>query len=182
MRAVHAVSVVSVEQAAQDILSSVQKAEQQSGFKIISAYVGISGRDIAPALSQSQGRPVEQGVLTIATAPNGPAARAGIRGAQRQQDGSGGDIIVAIDDQAVGKSDDIGTLLDGKKPGDQVTVRVNRGGQEQAIQVQLAAWPSTEVQASGVTPRLPGQPGLPVQPSNPRRPGLPQTPGLPVMP
>src|SRR5437763_8764424 len=35
--------VASVEQAAQDIQSSVQKAEQQSGFKIISAFVGISG-------------------------------------------------------------------------------------------------------------------------------------------
>jgi cell division protein FtsA len=35
--------VTSVEQAGQDIQSSVQKAEQQSGFKIISAYVGISG-------------------------------------------------------------------------------------------------------------------------------------------
>jgi cell division protein FtsA len=36
-------SVVSVEQAANDIQSSIQKAEQQSGFKIISAYVTISG-------------------------------------------------------------------------------------------------------------------------------------------
>jgi cell division protein FtsA len=36
-------TVVSVEQAAQDIQTSVQKAEQQSGFKIISAYVSISG-------------------------------------------------------------------------------------------------------------------------------------------
>lgn len=35
--------VVSVEQAAQDIQSSVAKAEQQSGFKILSAYVSISG-------------------------------------------------------------------------------------------------------------------------------------------
>src|SRR5437764_139473 len=35
--------VASIEQAAQDIQNSVQKAEQQSGFKIISAYVGISG-------------------------------------------------------------------------------------------------------------------------------------------
>jgi cell division protein FtsA len=35
--------VASVEQAAQDIQSSVAKAEQQSGFKIISAYVSISG-------------------------------------------------------------------------------------------------------------------------------------------
>jgi cell division protein FtsA len=36
-------TVVSVEQAAHDIQSSIQKAEQQSGFKIISAYVTISG-------------------------------------------------------------------------------------------------------------------------------------------
>jgi cell division protein FtsA len=35
--------VVSIEQAAQDIQSSIAKAEQQSGFKILSAYVSISG-------------------------------------------------------------------------------------------------------------------------------------------
>lgn len=38
--------VVSTEQAAHDILSSVQKAEQQSAFKIISAFVGIGGAHI----------------------------------------------------------------------------------------------------------------------------------------
>src|SRR5918999_939845 len=38
--------VVSIEQAAQDIQSSVSKAEQQSGFKILSAYVGVSGSHI----------------------------------------------------------------------------------------------------------------------------------------
>src|SRR5258706_14694497 len=35
--------VVSVDQAAHDIQSSVEKAQQQSGFKILSAYVTISG-------------------------------------------------------------------------------------------------------------------------------------------
>src|ERR687885_2660021 len=35
--------VASIDQAAQDIQSSVAKAEQQSGFKILSAYVSISG-------------------------------------------------------------------------------------------------------------------------------------------
>src|SRR3712207_6716839 len=35
--------VVSIEQAAQDIQSSIGKAEQQAGFKILSAYVSISG-------------------------------------------------------------------------------------------------------------------------------------------
>jgi cell division protein FtsA len=35
--------VVSVDQAAHDIQSSIEKAQQQSGFKILSAYVTISG-------------------------------------------------------------------------------------------------------------------------------------------
>src|SRR5436853_7134113 len=35
--------VVSVDQAAHDIQTSVEKAQQQSGFKILSAYVTISG-------------------------------------------------------------------------------------------------------------------------------------------
>lgn len=35
--------VASIDQAAQDIQSSVAKAEQQSGFKILSAYVSVSG-------------------------------------------------------------------------------------------------------------------------------------------
>src|SRR4051794_24840150 len=38
--------VASVEQAANDIQNSIQKAEQQSGFKIISAFVTISGSHI----------------------------------------------------------------------------------------------------------------------------------------
>ncbi|MCC7106177.1 MAG: cell division protein FtsA [Chloroflexi bacterium] len=38
--------VVSVEEAARQIQASVQKAEQQSGFKILSAYVTISGSHI----------------------------------------------------------------------------------------------------------------------------------------
>ena len=38
--------VVSVDQAAHDIQSSIEKAQQQSGFKILSAYVTISGSHI----------------------------------------------------------------------------------------------------------------------------------------
>ena len=39
--------VVNVDEAVQAISSSVQKAEQQSGFKIISAFVGIAGAHIS---------------------------------------------------------------------------------------------------------------------------------------
>jgi len=43
--------VVDVDEAVQAITSSVQKAEQQSGFKIMSAFVGISGAHISSANS-----------------------------------------------------------------------------------------------------------------------------------
>ncbi len=43
--------VVDVDDAVQAISSSVQKAEQQSGFKIMSAFVGISGAHISSANS-----------------------------------------------------------------------------------------------------------------------------------
>ena len=43
--------VVDVDEAVQAIAASVQKAEQQSGFKIMSAFVGISGAHISSANS-----------------------------------------------------------------------------------------------------------------------------------
>jgi cell division protein FtsA len=43
--------VVDVDEAMQAIAASVQKAEQQSGFKIMSAFVGISGAHISSANS-----------------------------------------------------------------------------------------------------------------------------------
>lgn len=44
--------VVNVDEAVQSIEASVHKAEQQSGLKVVSAYVGISGAHISSANSQ----------------------------------------------------------------------------------------------------------------------------------
>src|SRR5262245_51768047 len=44
--------VVNPEEVIESIVSAVQKAEQQSGFKIVSAFVGISGAHIATQTSQ----------------------------------------------------------------------------------------------------------------------------------
>jgi len=43
--------VVSVDDAQESIEASVAKAEQQSGFKIVSAYVGVAGQHISSANS-----------------------------------------------------------------------------------------------------------------------------------
>jgi cell division protein FtsA len=44
--------VVNPEEVVESIVSAVQKAEQQSGFKIVSAFVGISGAHISTQTSQ----------------------------------------------------------------------------------------------------------------------------------
>src|SRR5437764_214835 len=44
--------VVSPEEVVESIVSAVNKAEQQSGFKIVSAFVGISGAHISTQTSQ----------------------------------------------------------------------------------------------------------------------------------
>src|ERR1051326_9161957 len=44
--------VVSPEEVVESIVSAVNKAEQQSGFKIVSAFVGISGAHITTQGSQ----------------------------------------------------------------------------------------------------------------------------------
>src|SRR5690349_6894584 len=45
--------IVSVDEAVESIASAVAKAEQQSGFKIESAYVGVAGRDITSTNSHA---------------------------------------------------------------------------------------------------------------------------------
>src|SRR5918912_864187 len=44
--------VVNPDEVVESIVGAVQKAEQQSGFKIVSAFVGISGAHISPQPSR----------------------------------------------------------------------------------------------------------------------------------
>jgi S1-C subfamily serine protease len=81
------------------------------------AYLGVSTRD----------------ALVLATLSNGPAAEAGIRE---------GDVIVEVAGEAVGSATDLGEVLDGLRPGEQVEVRViGEDGDERAQTVRLGTRP-----------------------------------------
>lgn len=114
----------------------------EAGQVVQHAYLGVAVRNVTPALAETLGLPVQQGVLVMGVDPNGPAAQAGLRGPRNPQSMAGADVIVAIDGQTVASFDDLDRLLDAHQPGDVVGVTVQRGGQQVTLQVKLGQWSS----------------------------------------
>ena len=111
-------------------------------------WLGISGSDINPTVAKALSLPVKEGVMIAQVAPNGPAARAGLRGSQRRvRVGNylinvGGDIIQALDGERIATVDDLTAFLDDrKKVGDEVRVDALRDGKAFAITVRLGELP-----------------------------------------
>ncbi|HET9401042.1 MAG TPA: trypsin-like peptidase domain-containing protein [Candidatus Acidoferrales bacterium] len=96
-----------------------------------------------PGLADALELPVSQGLLVERIASDSPAARAGIRGGNKivlaglQRLIIGGDVIVAVDGQAVNSPLDISLALNHKHPGDTVALTVYRGGRKMDISVKL---------------------------------------------
>ena len=106
------------------------------------------GRIARPALGISAANDTLQralrlppGVALVQVPANGPAGRAGLRPFARAADGSvtAGDVITAINDEAVNKLDDMLTLLEKRQPGDKVTLTVWRAGKSRQQMVTLAS-------------------------------------------
>ena len=84
---------------------------------------------------------VPEGVALVQVTPGGPAARAGLKAFARNRDGSiaAGDVITAINDEAVKSLDDMLTLLEKHQPGDNVTLTLWRQGTNRRQAVVLAS-------------------------------------------
>jgi S1-C subfamily serine protease len=111
-------------------------------------WLGISGLDINPTVAKALSLPVKEGVMIAQVAPNGPAARAGLRGSQRRvrvgnyMVNVGGDIIQSLDSQKIASVDDLTAFLDErKKAGDDVRVEVLRDGKPLSVAVRLGELP-----------------------------------------
>ena len=97
---------------------------------------------VRPWLGVSTGTAIgRQGAVVRNVSPGGPAAAAGLR-ATRAVDGRGGDVITAIDGQAVTTPDDVSRLIEGKAPGDRVRVDVERDGSSRSVTVTLGRRPN----------------------------------------
>lgn len=108
------------------------------------AYVGITTRDVTPALAREYGLAARRGALIEDVVARGPAARAGIRGSSRQElfQGEpvpvGGDVIVGLAGETVERADDVARIVTERlRPGQTVRVQLLRGGKGEARTVEL---------------------------------------------
>jgi len=106
--------------------------------------LGISTRDVSSLRNQID-LPVEDGVLIYQVARGGGAATAGLRGVQQTETGDVelGDIIVAINNDKVGNSDDLFRVLDKHQIGDTVQVQILRDGRRMSVPVRLMESPDS---------------------------------------
>lgn len=113
-------------------------------------YLGISGTDVTPDIAQAMNLPSDtRGALVDQVTPGGPAANANLQGSNTNvtingvQGTVGGDIITAIDGQAVHSMSDIIAYLAIHTQVDQtVTLSILRDGKAQNVQVTLGTRPS----------------------------------------
>jgi len=105
--------------------------------------MGIRSLPIGPELAKRMGLAADSGVLIVQIVPGGAAERAGLRaGNQRAYIGNtpimlGGDLIVAIDGDAVADTADIAHIMNRHRAGDTVRVTIFRGKQKMDVNLTL---------------------------------------------
>lgn len=94
-------------------------------------------------LSEAANLPQTGGVLVLNVARGSAAAIAGIQGTWQSEGGeiALGDIITAINNQAVSDGDDLTRLLDSRNVGDTIQVEIVREGGRLTLPVRLLAAP-----------------------------------------
>ena len=96
----------------------------KAGREIKRPYLGVSTGDAATGA----------GALVAAVVPGGPADRAGL---------APGDRITEIGGRRVTRSTDVSPAITSRKPGEKVTVKVSRGGDERTLTITLGTRPGT---------------------------------------
>jgi S1-C subfamily serine protease len=110
--------------------------------------MGVSLQTLTSDIASTFNVDTQGGALVEQVSPGSPAAKAGIRGGsntvtvQGEQFIIGGDVIVKADNTEIQTADDLIAFLGTKKPGDTITVTVERGGKTQDLSVTLAERPT----------------------------------------
>ena len=99
------------------------------------AYLGVSIQDVDGTLAQDLKLKTADGVIVAGVVPGGAAAAAGLR--ER-------DVITAINNRPVRSSPELLESVATRRPGDTVTLTVNRDGRQQQVPLTLKGSASIE--------------------------------------
>lgn len=96
------------------------------------AFLGVTAVSLTPSLQSQYGFSVSSGAIVASVTPGSPADNAGLRT---------GDVITAVDNKAISSAPDLVSAIGAHKPGDKVTLSVNRTGQTTSVDVTLGSRP-----------------------------------------
>jgi S1-C subfamily serine protease len=114
----------------------------RAGKQVQRLWLGISGRALTADLAKQLNLSVNQGVYVINVTSGSPADKVGLKGSGISSGGvptTGGDVITAVDGNAVKSVSDLSNYFASKQVGDQVTLSVVRGGNTMNVQPTLGA-------------------------------------------
>lgn len=104
----------------------------------------LSLDELPPVLLRAVGLTTTQGAMVDKVEPGGPAARSGLRGAQRDAQGrllSLGDVILAVNGKPVRNKAEVVQLLARYRPGDKVRLTLWREGRRLEVTLTMMARP-----------------------------------------
>jgi S1-C subfamily serine protease len=111
------------------------------------AYLGVTTQAIWPQLADELNLDTDTGALISDVVEGGPADDAGLQGATGQETfqgvriRTGGDVILAVNGQPVKDESDLAELVSRQRPGETVTLRILRDGDERDVEVKLEPRP-----------------------------------------
>ena len=117
-----------------------------SSGKVEHAYLGVAIESIPASAASTLGTKAGAAVTEVRT--GSPAAAAGLKASTgtKTVDGqaypTGGDVITAVDGQAVAGADELRAAIDAKQPGQKVELTVLRNGKTTSVQLTLASRPA----------------------------------------
>ena len=129
-----AIPISTARQIAQDLINE---------GRVRRASMGVEARLLTPQVAEALHLPVSEGLLLERVTAGGAAAKAGLRGGDREAILGmrrillGGDVVTGIDERPITGQMDLNLALNRKRPGDVVKVEYYRGGQKMQVQVTL---------------------------------------------
>jgi S1-C subfamily serine protease len=118
--------------------------ELLKGGSIKTPWLGIEGMPVSKDLVDRLKLKTGKGVYVVGVLAGSAAEKAGLveSGRNNQNEATaGGDIITAVDSTPVARVEDLLSYFNGKKPGDKVTLSVQRGDEKLSVPVELGEWP-----------------------------------------
>jgi S1-C subfamily serine protease len=115
--------------------------------KVLYAYLGVQSVELYPQLVEHFDLPVGKGAWVQVVQPDGPGAKAGLKGGkedakfQARSFTDGGDIITKIDDRKIDTPDDLSEAVQLFDPGQKVKVEVYRDGKKRDLDLTLGERP-----------------------------------------